>query len=213
MDRGVRNTLFGIAAFIAVVLGMLVASVMLPKEMTKEQAQQLGYYRFDAPRPIPEFELYNHLGETVGLDSLRGEHSILFFGFTTCPDICPTTLSVLADSVKGVKSPPRVIMISVDPERDTPQKLADYVPAFNPGFVGYTGSFDETVKVATALNIAFGKVPGPEPGSYLVDHSASLVVVNPQGQYAGFIKAPHNLSPNSSSHSAQNLRAIYASLN
>ncbi len=204
MDKGIRNTLLGIAAFISLILGLLVASTLSPREMTKEQALELGFYRFDAPRIIPEFSFTNHLGEEIGLESLKGRYSLVFFGFTTCPDICPTTLSVLADSVKNVESPPQIVMVSVDPDRDTPEKLANYVPAFNPGFVGMTGTFDEIVKVATSVNIAFGKVPGPEPGTYLVDHSASLVVVNPNGHYAGFIKAPHN---------ASNLKSIYTALN
>ena len=87
---------------------------------------------------------------------------------------------------------PQVVLVSVDPERDTPEVMARYVAAFNPAFVGYTGEFDEIVKLATSVNVAFGKVPGATPGSYLVDHSASIVVVNPAGEYVGFIKAPHN---------------------
>ena len=203
MNKGVRNTILWLAAFIAMVLGLLFASVLIPRGLTPEEARQIGWYQFDAPRHIPDFTMTNHLGEAVNQDSLKGGWSLLFFGFTTCPDICPTTLSVLAESVEGEKHTPRIIMVSVDPERDTPSKLAAYVPAFNPDFAGYAGSFDETVKLATAVNIAFGKVPGPEPGSYLVDHSASLVVVNPRGQYAGFIKAPHQ---------AQILKRVYASL-
>ena len=201
--KGIRNTLLWLAAFIALVLGMLLASVLMPRALTPEEARQIGWYQFEIPRDIPEFSMSNHLGEPVGPDSLKGDWSLLFFGFTTCPDICPTTLSVLAESMDGIDKPPRIVMVSVDPERDTVSMLANYVPAFDPDFIGYRGSFDETVKLATAVNIAFGKVPGAEPGSYLVDHSASLVVVNPEGRYAGFIKAPHQ---------AQNLQRIYASL-
>jgi len=192
MEHGVRNTLLGIAAFISVILGLMVASVTIPRPMSDVDAAALGYYRFDEPRIISEFTMTDHLGNPVGLSNLKGSWSLLFFGFTTCPDICPTTLSVLNEAVKGLEEPPAIVMVSVDPERDTPERLAQYVPAFNPDFVGYTGTFEETVKLAEQLNIAFGKVPGDLPGSYLVDHSASLVVVDPDGRYAGFIKAPHN---------------------
>jgi protein SCO1 len=194
MEHGVRNTLLGIAAFISVILGLMVASVIIPRPMSDEDAANLGYYRFDEPRMISEFTMTDHLGNPVGLSNLKGGWSLLFFGFTTCPDICPTTLSVLNDAVSGLEEPPAIVMVSVDPERDTPERLAQYVPAFNPDFVGYTGTFEETVKLAEQLNIAFGKVPGDLPGSYLVDHSASLVVIDPDGRYAGFIKAPHNSS-------------------
>ena len=192
MDAGVRTTLFGIAAFIAVMLGLLIASVLYPRDMTQEQARELGFYRFDEPRLVSDFVMTDHAGNTVGLDTLRGQWSLLFFGFTTCPDICPTTLSVLAEAVEGLENPPQVIMVSVDPDRDTPEKLGRYVPAFHPSFSGYSGSFEETVKLAQQVNVAFGKVPGIEPGTYLVQHSASLVLMSPEGKYAGFIKAPHN---------------------
>jgi protein SCO1/2 len=192
MDSGIRNTLVGIAAFIAAVMGLLAASFMMPRPMSEIEAQKIGFYRFESPRPVMDFNLVNHLGKDVGLADIRGGWSLMFFGFTTCPDICPTTLSVLADAQKTVEKPLSVIMVTVDPERDTPEKLALYVPAFSPQFQGFTGSFDETVKLAEQLNIAFGKVPGDEPGTYTMDHSASLVLLDPQGQYAGFIKAPHN---------------------
>ena len=194
MQSGVRNTLLGIAAFISVILGLMVASVIIPRPMSDEDAAKLGYYRFDEPRLLSEFVMTDHLGDPVGLSDLKGGWSLLFFGFTTCPDVCPTTLSVLNDAVRGLEEPPAVVMVSVDPDRDTPERLAQYVPAFNPDFIGYTGTFEETVKFAVQVNIAFGKVPGDVPGSYLVDHSASLVLIDPDGRYAGFIKAPHNAS-------------------
>lgn len=194
MEPGVRNTLLGIAAFISVFLGLLLASFLNPRPMNDEDAAKLGYYRFDEPRPISEFFMIDHLGQRASLSNLKGRWSLLFFGFTTCPDVCPTTLSVLNDAISPLKDPPAVVMVSVDPDRDTPERLARYVPAFNPTFTGYTGTFDETVKLAEQLNIAFGKVPGDVPGSYLVDHSASLVLIDPNGRYAGFIKAPHNAS-------------------
>lgn len=203
MDSGIRNTLLGIAAFISLILGLLVSNVMTPRPMTAEEAQKLGFYRFDSPRIVSEFVMQDHNGNPVGLDNLKNEWSILFFGFTTCPDICPTTLSVLSDAVKDMESPPQVVMVSVDPERDTPEKLSQYVPSFNPDFQGFVGTFDETVKLAEQLNVAFGKVPGYEPGSYLVDHTGSLVLIDPEGRYAGLIKSPHN---------AQNIQRVVATL-
>ena len=203
MDSGVRNTLLGIAAFISVILGLLVASVMVPRPMTAEEAQKLGFYRFEAPRVINDFSMQDQNGDPASVDNLKGQWSILFFGFTTCPDICPTTLSVLADAVDDIEAPPQVVMVSVDPDRDTPEKLSQYVPAFNPDFQGFVGSFDETVNFAQQVNVAFGKVPGETPGSYLVDHTGSLVLVDPEGRYAGFIKSPHN---------AQNIQKIVATL-
>ena len=204
VDKGVRNTLYWIAGFISLILGLLIASSLAPRTLTNEQFRELGFYRFDAPRLIRDFSLVDHTGISVGLDELRGQWSLLFFGFTTCPDICPTTLSVLNDVVSRIDNPPQVVMVSVDPERDTPDKLASYVPAFNSAFRGFTGEPDEIAAFATQVYIAFGKVPGPSLGTYQVSHTASIVVVNPMARYEGFIKAPHN---------AQNIQKILNHLN
>lgn len=191
MDTGIRNTLLGIAAFISVILGLLVASVMIPRPMTAEEMQQLGLYRFDHPRDIDQFSMVDQLGQDVDLSVFKGQWTLVFFGFTTCPDICPTTLSVLNEAVRDLDRPPQVVMITVDHERDTPDKLNRYVPAFNASFRGFTGSFEQTVSLAEQMNVAFGKIPGPESGTYTMDHTASIVLVDPEGRYAGFIKAPH----------------------
>lgn len=196
MNNGVRNTLLGIAAFIAMILGLTVSTVMTPKPLSAEDKQALGLYLFDAPREIKNFSMTNHRGDAVDLEALKGQWSIVFFGFTTCPDVCPTTLSVLAEARRGMEGDlersPQIVMVSVDPDRDTPEKLSQYVPAFHPEFIGLTGSFDETVALAEQVNVAFGKVPGPQPGSYLVDHTGSLILIDPEGRYAGFVKSPHN---------------------
>jgi len=202
-DKGIRKTLLSIAGFISLILGLLMAAYMSPKQLSPDEFRELGFYKFDTPRVINDFKLLNHSGEKVSLESLKNQWSLLFFGFTYCPDVCPTTLSVLNEAVSKMENPPQVILVSVDPERDTPEVLAKYVPRFNPGFVGYTGEFDEIVSLATQVNVAFGKVPGLTPGSYQVEHSASIVVINPGGHYSGFIKAPHN---------AQNIQKIISNL-
>jgi len=189
--QGVRNTLVWIFGFIALFMGLFIANLLTSKGLSEEQLSAAGYFGFEQPRPISEFNLINHRGESVTRANIEGNWSLIFFGFTFCPDVCPTTLGVLNRAVGKMKQQPQVIMVSVDPERDTPELLNNYIPSFNKDFVGYTGDFDETVKLATQLNSAFGKVPGREPGTYTVDHTASIIVINPDGLYAGFIKAPH----------------------
>ncbi len=102
-------------------------------------------------------------------------------------------MAQMNQAVAKMANPPQVVMVSVDPERDSPEALAEYVPSFNPAFIGVTGEFDQIVRLATQVNAAFGKVPGEDPSTYLVDHTASIVVIDPEGRYAGFIKAPHNV--------------------
>lgn len=122
---------------------------------------------------------------------------MLFFGFTHCPDICPTTMSFLADLHRQLESTEaadtRVVMVTVDPARDTPEVLASYVPYFHPDFVGVTGEFMEIMGFARTFNAPFRKVTA-EDGSYQVDHSANVVLINPRGDYHGFFRAPLDLA-------------------
>lgn len=192
MDKGVRNTLLWLLGFIALVLGLFFYSFFSVRSLSPDEYRELGYYGYDRARPIEAFRLVDEDGDPVDESDLEGQWSLLFFGFTFCPDVCPTTMGVLNRAVQRMKRPPRVILVSVDPERDTPTVLDRYLDGFNSDFDGYTGEFDEIVKLATQVNIAFGKVPGPTEGTYTVDHSASIVVVNPDGEYTGFIKPPHD---------------------
>lgn len=171
-------------------LGLFVSLALKPRGLSHEEYYELGYFGYEPARAIEEFKLTNHYGDEVGLDDLKGKWSLLFFGFTTCPDICPTTMGVLNRAVNKMKKKPQVIMVSVDSDRDTPELLAQYVPKFNSDFIGYTGEFDELVSLATQLNAAFAKVPGKEVGTYTMDHTASIVVINPNGRFQGFIKSP-----------------------
>ena len=193
MDSGLRNRHLTITAFISVLLGLLAASMVIIRWKTTEEMQQIGLYRFDQPREISEFSMVDHLGDEVGLSDFRGEWTLVFFGFTSCPDICPTTLGVLSEAVLDLHKPPQVIMVTVDQERDTPERLKNYVPAFNSDFRGFVGSFDETARLAEQFNVAFSKTPGDQPGTYLMAHTSSIILIDPEARYAGFIKAPHRV--------------------
>jgi protein SCO1/2 len=201
--QGIRNTLIWTFGMIGLIMGLFVYSLLGPKTLSDEALKGLGYYGFPEAREIKPFNLVDHRGDPVDVSNLQGSWQLMFFGFTFCPDICPTTMGVLDRAVSKMENMPEVIMVSVDPERDTVKALARYVPSFNPDFIGYTGSFDNIVGLATNLNIAFGKVPGKEPGSYTMDHAASIVVIDPEGRYVGFIKSPHQ---------AGNIRQIMTTL-
>ncbi|MCB1691329.1 MAG: SCO family protein [Pseudomonadales bacterium] len=192
MDRGVRNTLLWLLGFIALVLVLFFYSFLSTRELNDEQYQSLGFYRFETPRALRPFSLVDTTGASVDNSALAGHWTLMFFGYTFCPDVCPTTLAVLAKSLGKMKQKPQVVLVSVDPERDTPDRLGQYVHGFDPSFKGFTGTFDNIVSLATDVNIAFGKVPGPTPGTYLVDHSAVVLVFDPRGRYQGFIKPPHD---------------------
>ena len=190
-QTGVQNTLLWILGFIALILGLFLYSFLAPSALSEEKLRSLGYFGFQPTREISDFDLVNHAGEMVTLEQLKGTWSLIFFGFTSCPEFCPTTLGVLNRAMKEVEEKPQIIMVSVDPDFDTVERLARYVPSFNKEFIGYTGEYEQVVSLATQLNVAFGRVPGREPETYTVDHSVSIAVVDPEGRYAGIIKAPH----------------------
>ena len=128
-------------------------------------------------------ELTDHTGKARRLADFRGKAVVLFFGFTHCPDICPTTLADIAGAVKSLGADAervQVLMVSVDPERDTPESLAKYVTAFDPRFLGLWGDLPATRKVASEFKIYFEKRKQGE--SYTVDHSAQSYVIDPQGR-------------------------------
>jgi protein SCO1/2 len=152
----------------------------------------------DPPRDIGEFSLVDHRGEAFTEEDLQGQWTLVFFGFTHCPDICPTTMAFLdrfMDELEGTEAEEEteVVMISVDPARDTVEQLASYVPYFNEDFTGVTGEFLDLFRVATNLNTPFRKVPG-QGEDYVVDHSANVVLINPRGDYHGFFKAPLDMA-------------------
>jgi len=195
--RNIRLTVVSLLLLVVVIVGGFVMQLTKPRVMSSADLKLNGAFMFDVPRALPEFELLSHRGERFVASDFEGQWSLVFFGFTYCPDICPTTMAFLARFMEELESFPeaadtRVVMVSVDPARDSPERLAEYVPYFNPDFLGVTGEFLEIHRLATGLNTPFRKVPG-EDDSYLVEHSANVVLINPRGPYYGFFKAPLEL--------------------
>jgi len=132
-----------------------------------------------------DFELRDPQGNTRRLADFRGKAVVVFFGYTQCPDVCPTTLASLAEAMKELGPDAdrvQVLFITVDPERDTPALLAQYVPAFDPRFLGLYGDAEATARTAKEFKIIYQKVPGSSAGTYTMDHSAGTYVFDPQGR-------------------------------
>ena len=133
--------------------------------------------------------LTDHNGKPRTLEDFRGKAIVLFFGFTQCPDFCPTTLGELAQSVKQLGSDAQrvqVLFVTLDPERDGPKQLAQYVTAFDPGFLGLYGTLESTRAVAKEFKVYFEKRKSGD--SYTVDHSAQSYVIDPQGRLRLFVR-------------------------
>ena len=147
------------------------------------------------PRPklIDDFHLIDNLGRPFSLHDLQGKPSLVFFGFTRCPDVCPTTLLKLAQIKKTAAIPGlRVIFVTVDPARDTPPAVGLYVHAFDPDFIGLTGDDKAIKQMAADFGVAVSKVELPG-GDYTMDHSAVVFLLNDQGQVAGIFTPPFDI--------------------
>jgi len=137
-----------------------------------------------------DFKLVDHNGTPRTLADFRGKVVVLSFGYTQCPDVCPTTLSELAAVMQklGVDADRvQVLFVTVDPERDTADLLSHYVPAFNPSFLGLRGDAQSTAEAAKEFKILYQKQPGATPGSYTMDHSAGTFIFDPQGRLRVYV--------------------------
>ena len=153
------------------------------------------------------FSLLDANGNTKTMADYKGKVVVVFFGFTQCPDVCPTTLTEMDEAFKllGPKADKvQVIFITVDPERDTASVLAQYVPAFNPRFIGLRPADEAGLeRVAKDFRIYYKKVPGSKPGSYTMDHSAGSYVFDQNGQLRLYIK--HAQGPEVLAHDLKNI--------
>ena len=163
-----------------------------------EALRAQGIYILPEPAEVADFALETHQGDAFGAQNLaEGDWSYLFFGFTRCPHICPTTLATLADAEDRIRALPqgerfRGLFVSVDPERDGNQDIKAYLARFSERFTGLRGSRSETLKIARDVDVVFATLPDGQ-GGLTVEHSGHIVLIDPEGRYRGFIKSPHQV--------------------
>jgi protein SCO1/2 len=149
-------------------------------------------------KSLQPFSLKDQHGRTFANQDLLGQWTFLNFGYTHCPDICPTTLAMLKhmdELLQPVKesTPYQIAFVSVDPERDTQQRLAEYINYFEPSFLGIRGSDDELRRLTQPLGILYAKVAMEKSAmGYVMDHSAAIILVDPQGRYHALFSQPHD---------------------
>ena len=194
MSRTQSIALAAVVAIVAVTSGILSACWLLKHQAGAQPAVTTATLLVP-PRPLPPLALVDQNNQPFGADRLRGGWSFVFFGFTSCPDVCPVTMSALAQTRKLLAdlpepSRPRVVMISVDPERDTPERLAAYVKGFDPAFVGATGTKPAIDELAQRMGVLVATRP-LDGDAYTVDHTTSLFLVGPDGALRALFSAPH----------------------
>jgi len=188
--------ILALAAFSVISGIVLFIVIRSASTVSFESLRNDGYYQYETPIVLDDFALSNHRGEAFTLSDLTGKWSFVFFGYTFCPDICPLTLASLRQFYNlledtGMADDVQVVMISLDPKRDTTEVLNNYVTYFNSDFIGATGNYADIYGVSRQMNVAFTYTPIDDE-NYLVTHNGEIMLVDPSGRDVGFFKAPHD---------------------
>ena len=184
---------------IALVLGIAIAAgFALSLRDAREPVVSLTATVLPAGNELPDFALLDQHGAAVGRSVFEGQWDVVFFGFTNCPDICPATMTVLGQArreldARGQDPLPRIVLVSVDPERDTPEAMARYVAYFGDDNLGLTGELAEIRKLTDALGVFFQKA-GADGEVYGVDHSTVVLVIDPEARLKALFSAPHEVA-------------------
>ncbi|PHN22909.1 SCO family protein [Pseudomonas sp. ICMP 561] len=191
-----QKTVFILVALVALILGYAVNRVLSGNSASDQTALiDAGIILLPQSRKLPDLTMTDQDGQPVQVNGFKDKWTLFFFGYTYCPDICPTTLAQLrqikSELPQETLSKLRVVLVSVDPNRDTPQQLKQYLGYFDKDFVGLTGSVPDIQKLANSVSIPFIPADTSKPG-YTVDHSGNLALLGPDGNQRGFIRAPFN---------------------
>lgn len=166
----------------ALVLGVLALLALL---LLRQRFAQPQYgIAIDDPEPAMDFTLASTTGEPVTLSDYRGKTVLLYFGYTTCPDVCPTTLADLRQmniTLGDAREQVQVLFVSVDPARDTPEKMGPYLAYFDPRFVGLTGTPEEIETIASRYGVFYEQRAGDSAAGYFIDHTSAVLLIDPAG--------------------------------
>ena len=201
MLKHLSNSKFLIPAM--VVLAILAAGtgfyVSLKQSQNQQQANipttpNIEGLFWPKPKQMNDFNTLDHNGTKFGVEQLTGKWSFIFFGYTHCPDVCPITMSVMADVYQKLMNEHKdiqTIFVSVDPDRDTTEKLAQYVSYFNEDFIGLGGDKEKVDSLTKQIGVAYYLNNAEQNEDYLVDHSASIFLFDPKARMIGKLSAPH----------------------
>jgi len=208
-NPNVQRTVVILLCVMVIFVGAMVSRILRTPESTDEISppqeqsvtaaqqtlQQSGVFIRPQPKVLDPFTLSDEQGQQFSNDRFEGRWSLVLLGFTYCPEICPTTLALFEKLHEGWQdsdlSTIQYVLLSADPERDTSARLAEYLDNFHSDFVGLTGTIVDVDRLAKQLSGLFAKMQMEE--GYMMDHSTNIMIVNPAGQYHGFIRPPHSV--------------------
>lgn len=193
-----RTTVIVLVVALAAGLGLWASQRYFGHAPATQWPQTEAVRLFDPPRELPAFSLRQSDGTQLVPGELKGHWTLVFLGFTHCPDVCPMTLAQLSQAQKQWQSipesiRPRVLFVSVDPERDTPDRIGEYAHAFHEDTLAATADIPALENFSRSLSMVFARVPPPEgvpADQYSVDHSATIAVLDPQGRMSGLVQPP-----------------------
>lgn len=181
-----------LSSYILVIAVALLFGIVLGWLAQGDKGGELNATVLPESRPLPNFELSSSQGRKISPEALEDQWTWVFFGFTHCPDVCPGTLSALRDSLPLIKGEqPKVLFISLDPERDSLEKMRDYVTWFHPDFEAASGEINALNAAAKAMGIAWSKVDNEDSDSYQIAHTSWVILLNPSAQIQAWFSPPH----------------------
>lgn len=193
MSKALKISL-SLALELLLIIGIIYFFVTRDAGTTDRTTQAGTEARLPSPRPLTPFQLTDHNLQPLDIARLKGKWTLLFFGYTHCPDICPTTLTELAQMAQQLKpevlNDTQFVFVSIDPQRDSPESLGEYVHYFNDRFIGATGSIDALTAFAHQLDSKFSLETDPL-GEPIVNHSSAMLLIDPQARYYARFNAPH----------------------
>ena len=197
----IKKNIFYIAAFIAAVLALFINKLTTPRVLSTNELIVNGLFLFEEPKEISDFSFYSANGVEFTKDNLKGKWTLMYFGFTRCPDECPTTMYQIKKLVNILREKDfplddkQWVLVSIDPERDTPEEIDKYAKGFDEDFMGVSNIRPMLLSLATQLSVN-NVMPSEDSmdHSHLDNHVNNIILLNPNGDFAGVFRPPFDIS-------------------
>ncbi|MAR95813.1 MAG: hypothetical protein CMD46_05625 [Gammaproteobacteria bacterium] len=197
----IKNNILLIVIFMVTVLGLFINKLTTPRVLSNNELLSNGLYLFDTPKKISDFTFYSANKSKFSKSDLTGKWTLMYFGFTRCPDECPTTMYQMSKLIKVLREKDfplddkQWVLISIDPERDTPEEINKYAKGFDDDFIGVSNIRPMLINLATQLSVN-NVMPSSESTdhSHLDNHVNNIILLNPKGEFAGIFRPPFDVS-------------------